>query len=177
MTPIIKSFSSASLHSSVVILLVTIMSSMFIEVCIVSDSKVKRREMTVIHCQMVKRQEQGKVNLSSIFALVKRRQSETEEASNECWNLFICFFLVLPFLPATLFVFSRPIVFRMRKAKICCNGKLITTLMGEKTERIERQYEISEAKSVFLFAMNLLFRGTDNCVVCWLLWKWEKWTN
>lgn len=35
---------------------------------------------------------------------------------------------------ATLFVFSRPIVFRMRKAEICCNGKLITSNGRENRE-------------------------------------------
>jgi hypothetical protein len=47
-------------------------------------------------------------------------------------------------------------------------------VMGEKTERTKRQSEISEAKSLFLFAMNLSVQRSDNCVMCWLLWKWES---
>jgi hypothetical protein len=53
---------------------------------------------------------------------------------------------------ATLFVFSRPIVFRMRKAEICCNGKLITSNGRENRENRmawrERERDVFEVKSI-----------------------------
>lgn len=151
---------------SVVILLLTIMSSMFIEVCIVSDSEGKWLWSIVKRL----RDEQTSVSFFSLRHGKMNFRNQKKCLMNVEIYSFVSFVLTSDIV---LVYSSNCFFFRCEKLKFAVMENWLR-LMGEKTERTERQSEISEAKSVFSFAMNLLFQGTDNCVECWLLWKWEK---